>query len=102
MVNEAEQTLVEKPAETAQRATEVQEAMDKQFQTRWRQAEAQLQYMCESNNAQAQQLAKNLHKSELEHRQVCTANERRLQALRMSQDMEQQTLSSAPQREREV
>ena len=62
--------------------------------------------MYESNSAQVQQLANSLRKSELEHQQLHTANERRLQleaqALRMSQDMEQQALSMAHQREVEA
>ena len=58
---------------------EVQEAMDKQFQTRWRQTEAKLRDMSESNSAQVQILAASLRESELEHQQLHTANERRLQ-----------------------
>ena len=64
VVSEAEQALVKESAEAAQRATEVQETMDKQFQARWRQAEAQLRDMCEFNSAQVQQLAEVLHKSD--------------------------------------
>ena len=55
---------------------------------------------------QPQQFAESLRKRELEHQQLCTANERRLQlepqAFRMSQDTEQQALSIALQREREA
>ena len=72
----------------------------------WREAEAKLRDMCESNSAQAQQLAASLQRSELEHWQLHTANERRLQfeakTLQMSQDMEHQALSIAHQREQEV
>ena len=100
VVSEGEPLLVKESAEAAQKATEVQEAIDKQFQARWRQAEAQPRDMCESNSAQLQQLADRLHnKSELEHQQLHTANERRLQletqALKVSQDMEQQRSRSA-------
>ena len=59
--------------------------------------------MYESGGVQAQQLAETLHKNDLEHQQVLIANARRLQleaqTVRMSQDMEQQTLSVAHQRE---
>ena len=51
VVSEAEQALAQESAEAAQGANEVQEAMDKQFQARRRQAEAQLQDTCESNSA---------------------------------------------------
>ena len=68
--------------------------------------QTQLRGTYESNSAQVQQLAESLHKSELEHQQLHAANERRLQfeaqALRMSQDMEQQALSIAHQCEVEV
>ena len=71
--SEAEQVLVRQSAEAAQKANEVQAAMDKQ------------------------QLAASLQRSELEHQQLHTANERRLQleaqTLRTSQDLEQQALS---------
>ena len=80
--------------------------MDKQFQAHWRQAEAELRDMCEFNSAQAQILAASLRESELEHQQLHTAIERRLQleaqALRRSQDLEQEALSITRQREAEV
>ena len=41
VVTETEQVLCQESAQAAQHATEIQEAMDKQFQTRWRQAEAE-------------------------------------------------------------
>ena len=53
VVNEAEQALVRESAEAAQRTNEVQEAMDKQFQARGREAAAQLRDTRESNSAQA-------------------------------------------------
>ena len=58
VVNEAEQMLVRESAETAHRTTEVQKTMDKQFQTRWKEAEAQLRDMRESNSGLAQQRSK--------------------------------------------
>ena len=78
VVNEAEQVLRKESAEAARRTTEVQEAMVKQFQARWRQAEAELRDTCESNSAQ-ETLAASLREGELEHQQLHTANERRLQ-----------------------
>ena len=70
----------------------VQEAMDKQFQARWRQAA--LQDTRESSSAQVQQLAERLQRNELQHQQRHTAKERRLQleaqACRRSQDLEQE------------
>ena len=106
VVSEAEQVLVKESAEAAHKANEIQETMDKQFQTCWSQAEAQLRDMYESNSAQVQQRVQSLHKSELERQQLHIANERRLQleaqTLRMSQDTEQQTLSIAHEREVEA
>ena len=46
--------------------TEVHEAMDRHFQVQWRLAEAQLRDTHEPNNAQVQQLAASLQRSELE------------------------------------
>ena len=77
-VSEAEHVLVKESTEAAQKATEVQEAMDKQFQARWRQTEVQLRDLCEFNSAQVQQLAESLCKSELGHQQLHTVNETRL------------------------
>ena len=106
VVSEAEQALVKESAEAAHRTNEAQEAMDREFQPRWRQAEAQLRETPESSSGQTQQLADILPRSELEHQRLRTANERRLQleaeALRRSQDMEQQALSIAHQREVEA
>ena len=42
VVTEAGQVLCRESAQAAQQATEVQEAMDKQYQARWRQAEEEL------------------------------------------------------------
>ena len=103
VVSEAEQVLCRESAEAAHHATEVQEAMDKQFQARWRQAEAELRDLCKSNSAQVQSIAAKLHENELEHQQLHTAQERQLQleaqALRRSQDLEQQACSIAQERE---
>ena len=57
MVSEAEQVLCKESAEAAHRAIESQKAMDKQFQTRWRQTETELHDACKSNSAQMQTLA---------------------------------------------
>ena len=75
VANEAEQVLCQESAQAAQHATEVQEAMDKQFQTRWRQTEAELRDLCESNSSQAQTLAAKLQETQLEHQQLYTAQE---------------------------
>ena len=79
VVSEAEQVLCRESAEAAQRTTEVQKTMDKRFQTRWRQAEAELRDLRESNSAEAQTLAVRLREIELEHQQPHTANERHMQ-----------------------
>ena len=42
VVTEAEEVLCWESAQAAQHATETQEAMDQQYQARWRQAEAEL------------------------------------------------------------
>ena len=60
VVSETERVPVREPAEAAQKTNEVQKTMDKQFQTRWRETEAQLRDVYESNSAQAQQLAASL------------------------------------------
>ena len=106
-VSEAEQVLCQESAQAAaQHATEVQEAMDKQFQARWRQAEAELPDLCKSNSAQAQTLAAKLQETQLECQQLYTAQERQLQleaqALRQSQDQEQQACCKAQERERAI
>ena len=106
-VSEAEQVLLRKEsAEAAHRTTDLQEARDKQFQACWRRAEAELRDTYESSGAQAQILAANLREGDLEHQQLHTADERRLQleaqALRRSQDLEQEAFSIAHQREVEV
>ena len=65
VVSEAEHVLCKESAEAAHRTIEVQEAMDKQFQARWRQAEAELRDMCEPNSAQLQTLAVRLRESSI-------------------------------------
>ena len=80
--------------------------MDKQFQVRWRQAEAELQDLCKSNSAQMQVLAAKLQETQLEHQHLYTAQERQLQleaqTLRRLQDQEQQAYSIAQERERAI
>ena len=70
VVSEAKQVFCRESTEAAHRATEVQKTMDKQFQARWRQAEAELRDLCKSNSAQVQSLAAKLHEDELEHQQL--------------------------------
>ena len=94
VVSETEQVLCKESAEATHRATEVQKSMDKLFQIRWRQIEAEFPDMSESNSTQVHTLAVRLRESELEHQQLRTANERQVQleaqTLRSSQDLEQQ------------
>ena len=101
-VSEVEQVLCQESAEAAQRATDVQEAVEK-VQARWRQVEAELRDLRQSNSAQVQNLAARLRESELEHHQPRTAKEGQLQleaqALRRSQDLEQQAASIAHEQE---
>ena len=97
VVTEAEQVLCRESAQATQQATEIQEAMDKQYQARWRQAEAELRDLCSSNSAQAQALASKLQETQLERQQLYSAQERQLQleaqALRQSQQEEHQASS---------
>ena len=79
VVSETPQVVCRESAEAAHRAAEVQKTMDKQLQIRWRQAEAELRNLCESNTAQVQTFAARLRESELEHQQLHTANERQMQ-----------------------
>ena len=73
--------------------------MDKQFQARWRKAEAELRDLRQSNSAQTQTLASKLQETQLEHQQLDSAQERQLQleaqALRQSQQEEHQASSLA-------
>ena len=101
-MTEAEEVLCQETAQAAQHATEAQEAMDKQYQTQWGQAEAELRDLCTSNSAQAQSLASKLRETQLEHRRLYTALEGQLQleaqALSKSQQEEQQAavLAASP------
>ena len=62
--------------------------------------------MLERDSAQAQALAAKLQETQLEHQQLCTAQERQLQleaqALKRSQDPQQQAYSIAHERERAI
>ena len=94
VVTEAEEALCRESAQVAQQATEAQEAMDQHYKAKWRQAEAALRDLCQSNSAQVQSLASKLQETHLEHQQLHTAQERQLQleaqALRQAQIDEQQ------------
>ena len=85
-------------AQIAQQATEAQEAVDQHYKARWRQAEADLKALCQSNSAQVQSLASKLHETNEEHQQLHTAHERQLrleaQALREAHQYEQQAAQS--------
>ena len=94
VVTEAEEVLCRESAQAAQQATEAQEAMDQHYKAKWRQAEADLKALCQSNSAQVQSLAAKLQETNLEHHELHTAQERQLrleaQALRQAQEQEQQ------------
>ena len=94
VVTEAEVVLCRESAQAAHQATEAQEAMDQHYKAKWRQAEADLQALCQSNSAQVQSLASKLQEANLEHQELYTAQERQLrleaQALRQAQEQEQQ------------
>ena len=92
VVTEAEEVLCRESAQIAQQATEAQEAMDQHYKTRWRQAEADLKALCQSNSAQVQSFASKLRETNEEHQQLHTANERQLR-------LEAQTLREAQQHE---
>ena len=93
-MTEAEEALCRESAQAAQQATEAQEAMDQHYKAKWRQAEADLTALCQSNSAQAQPLAAKLQETNMEHHELYTAQERQLrleaQALRQAQEQEQQ------------
>ena len=94
VMTETEEVLCRESAQAAHQAPETQEAMDQHYKEKWRQAEADLQALCQSNNAQVQSLAFKLQETNLEHQQLYTAQERQLrleaQTLRQAQDQEQQ------------
>ena len=94
VVTEDEEVLCREGAQAAQQATEAQEAMDQHYKAKWRQAEADLKALCQSNSAQVQSLASKLHETNIEHQELHTAQERQLrleaQALRDAQQQEQQ------------
>ena len=100
VVTETEEVLCRESAQAAQQATETQEAMD---QAKWRQAEADLTALCQSNSAQVQSLAAKLQETTLEHRELHTAQERQLrleaQALREAQQQEQQAAQMTQEHE---
>ena len=96
VVTEAEEVLCRESAQTAQQATEAQEAMDQHYKAKWQQAEADLKALCQSNRAQVQSFASKLHGTNEE--QLHTAQERQLQleaqALRAAHQYEQQAVQS--------
>ena len=63
VVTEAEEVLCREGAQIAQQATEAQEAMDQHCKAKWRQAEADLKALCQSNSAQVQSFASKLHET---------------------------------------
>ena len=71
--------------------------MDQHYKAKWRQAEADLQALCQSNSAQVQSLASKLQETNLEHQQLYTAQERQLQleaqALRQAQHQQQAAIA---------
>ena len=57
VVTETEEVLCRESAQVAHQTTKTQEAMDQHYKTKWRQAEADLKALCQSNSAQVQSLA---------------------------------------------
>ena len=94
VVTETEEVLCREKNQAAHQATEAQEAMDQHYKAKWRQAQADLQALCQSNSAQVQSLASKLQETNLEHHELYTAQERQLrleaQTLRQAQEQEQQ------------
>ena len=72
VVIEAEEVLCRESAQAAQQATEAQEAMGQRYKAKWRQAEADLKALCQSNRAQVQSLAFKLQETNLEHHELYT------------------------------
>ena len=60
---DAEEVLCRESAQAAQHATKAQEAMDKRYQARWGQAEAEPRDLCKSNSVQAQSVASKLQET---------------------------------------
>ena len=50
--------------------------MDQHFKAKWRQAEADLKALCQSNSAQVQSPAAKLRETYLEHQELRTSHER--------------------------
>ena len=73
VVTEAEEVLCRESAQAAQQATETQEAMYQHCKAKWRQAEADLKALCQSNSAQVQSLAAKLQETNVEHHELHTA-----------------------------
>ena len=103
VVTEAEEALCRESAQAAHQSTEAQEAIDQHYKAKWRQAEANLKALCQSNSAQVQSLASKLQETNLEHQQLHTVQERQLQlkaqALRQAQSEEQQAAAIAREHE---
>ena len=106
VVTEAEEVLCRESAQTAHQATETQGAMDQHYKTKRRQAETDLQALCQTNSAQVQSLASKLQETNLEHQQLYTAQERQLQleaqTLRQAQNEEQQAAAIAHEHEHAI
>ena len=78
--------------------------MDQHCKTKWRQAEADLKALCQSNGAQVQSLAAGkLQETNLEHHELHTAQERQLQleaqTLRQAQEQEHQAAQMTQEHE---
>ena len=77
--------------------------MDQHYTAKWRQAEADLRALCQSNGAQVQSLAYKLHETNEEHQELHTPHERQLrleaQTLREAQQQEQQAAQMAHEHE---
>ena len=65
VMTETEEVLCGESAQAARQATEAQEAMDQHYKAKWRQVEADLKALCQSNSAQVQSLAVKLQETRL-------------------------------------
>ena len=95
--------LCRESAQAAHQTTETQEAMDQHYKAKWRQAEADLKTLCQSNSTQVQSPTSKLQETNLEHQQLHAVQERQsqieAQTLRQAQNEEQQAAAIARKHE---
>ena len=77
--------------------------MDQYYKAKWRQAEADLKALCQSNSAHVQSLAAKLQETNMEYHELHTAQERQLrleaQALREAQEQKPQAAQMTQEHE---